>query len=791
MRIILCIVILCFTVIGYGQSPANYSRVQVDLTTGDQHDFVTAGLDLEHGIYLPHRMYIGDLADWEIEQVRQLGFEVEILIENVMEHYANQNATRAPLNCQQYDYTYEIPENFKYGSMGGYLTYSEMIDELDIMANLYPELISVRKQAGTDLSHEGRKIEWVRISDNPNEDESEPEILYTALHHAREPMSLMQMMYYMWYVLENYDSDKEIKYLVNNTEMYFIPCINPDGYVYNETIAPDGGGNWRKNKRDNNNDGIFNEKDDGVDLNRNYAFQWGLDDEGSSAAPGSVTYRGDDPFSEPETRAVRDFLAEHNFSLALNYHAYGNFLLYPWGFDGSVNPDSTVFANFGDLLSSKSGYKAGTTEQTLGYLANGVAADWMYAVHDVIAVTPELGDADWGFWPPESEIVNLSNASLYKNLTLAHLAQKFAVGTEVNADFLTARQGKLDIMVKRFGLASGSLALTVESLSPELTILGSFQEVGFEMFEEEIYQYDYVLSSDAKRGEAYTFVIKIDNGFFEGRETVTKVFSTEELAFEATGESIDGWEVPGTSTWGSTDEESVTGGTSLTDSPYGFYNSGEVNEMILLDPIDLRNAIDAELQFNAKWDIEEIIDYAVVEASSDGVNFFTLCGKHATSGSIFQRTDEPIYDGKQSDWVHESISLADFLGGDLYIRFALYSDAFFELDGIYIDDLSIRVYTAEGTTSIDPIDPESFEFRQYPNPANQASQIQYDFSDLSYDEAILVVHDVMGHVIYKRQLTNSSGSAVLRVGDWPAGIYTTSVLLDGAYLGSQRLVVGH
>jgi len=789
MRIILCLVFLCFAVIGYGQSPSNYSRARVDLTTGNQHDFTTAGLDLEHGIYVPKRMYIGDLADWEIEQIRQLGFEVEILIENVVEYYANQTATREPLYCQEYDYEYEIPKNFTSGSMGGYLTYSEMIDALDLMANMYPDLISIRQQAGTDLTHEGRKVEWVRISDNPNEDEAEPELLYTALHHAREPMSMMQMIYYMWYLLENYGSDSEIKYLINNTEMYFIPCINPDGYIYNQSIAPDGGGNWRKNKRDNNGDNIFNEKDDGVDLNRNYSYQWGLDDEGSSAQEGSVTYRGAEAFSEPETRAVSDFVAEHDFVLALNYHAYGNFLLYPWGFDGSVNPDSTVFTNYGDLLTSRSGYESGTVEQTLGYLANGVAADWMYAIHDVIAVTPELGDVDWGFWPPESEIINLCNASLYKNITLAHLTQKYAVGTEINEDFLTSKEGTLEIMVKRFGLASGSLALTVESQSPELTILGSFQEVGFEMFEEEIYPYDYVLSSDAKQGEEYSFLIKIDNGFFEVLETVTKVYGTETLALDDSGESIDAWEVPGQSTWGSTDEESVTGETSLTDSPYGFYGSDEVNEMILLDPIDLRNAIDAELQFNAKWDIEEIIDYAVVEASSDGINFSTLCGEFSKAGSIFQRTGEAIYDGTQSEWVHESIELDDYIGGELYLRFALYSDAYFELDGIYIDDVTVKVYEVDESTSVKQIDPESFTFHQFPNPANQVAQIQYDFSDVPHDEAVLVVHDIMGHAIYRRQLNNTSGSAVLRVENWPAGIYTTSVLLDGVFVRTERLVV--
>ena len=234
-----------------------YSRVNVDLTTGDPREFAQGGFDLEHGLYLPNRLYISDMSEFEIEQVRAMGFELKVLIDDVQQHYAEQSAQRTQPYCQEYNYEYEVPTNFHYGSMGGYLTYQELIDELDLMGHFYPNLISGRQQAGTELSHEGRRIEWVRISDNADVDESEPEILYTALHHAREPISMMQMVYYMWYLLENYETSKEVKYIVDNTELYFIPCVNPDGYVYNHTIAPDGGGNWRKNKRDNNDDGFL------------------------------------------------------------------------------------------------------------------------------------------------------------------------------------------------------------------------------------------------------------------------------------------------------------------------------------------------------------------------------------------------------------------------------------------------------------------------------------------------------------------------------------------------------
>jgi murein tripeptide amidase MpaA len=71
----------------------------------------------------------------------------------------------------------------------------------------------------------------------------------------------------MWYLLENYGTNDEVTYLVNNHQLYFVPCINPDGYVYNQTTNPNGGGMWRKNRR-NNGGGVY-----GVDLNQNKLFQ--------------------------------------------------------------------------------------------------------------------------------------------------------------------------------------------------------------------------------------------------------------------------------------------------------------------------------------------------------------------------------------------------------------------------------------------------------------------------------------------------------------------------------------
>ena len=103
--------------------------------------------------------------------------------------------------------------------------------------------------------------------------------------HASEPLGMMNIFYFVQLLAENYDSDPELNYLVNNREMWFIPVLNPDGYIYNESIEPNGGGMHRKNRKDT---GCGNGTSRGVDLNRNFGYNWGSDDIGSSPNPCSV-----------------------------------------------------------------------------------------------------------------------------------------------------------------------------------------------------------------------------------------------------------------------------------------------------------------------------------------------------------------------------------------------------------------------------------------------------------------------------------------------------------------------
>ncbi|MEW6743850.1 MAG: M14 family metallopeptidase [Planctomycetota bacterium] len=293
---------------------------------------------------------------------------------------------------------------FGQGSMGGYYTYTEIASILDQLQAQFPTLVSARLSLGKSI--ENRDLWAVVISDNPGASEGEPQLRYDALHHAREPQGMQTLLWFMLFCLEGYGSDPLATYLVNNREMWFIPCANPDGYVYNETIAPNGGGMWRKNRRLNG-DGTR-----GVDLNRNYPYQWGYDDWGSSGWPDSEVYRGTGPASEPETAAMVSFITAKEFSTALSIHTYSDLWLYPYGYDNVLPSNNSQYQEISALATEVNGYDYGPTYSTI-YPANGITLDYDHGVHGTMSWTPEIGgDDDGGFWPPSTNIVPLAEENL-------------------------------------------------------------------------------------------------------------------------------------------------------------------------------------------------------------------------------------------------------------------------------------------------------------------------------------------------------------------------------------------
>lgn len=395
-----------------------YSKIRIYISSvADIHYLQQSGLGLEHFRIKEEKYLDATLNNEQIDILETTGVQYEILIDDVIEHY-NQHIrmSEEELIPLEKDLKEQFAiAGFEFGSMGGFYTYSEIVTELDSMRLLYPNLISVKQSIG--LSIDSLDIWMVKISDNTDIDEEEPEVLYTALHHACEPQGMATVMYFMYYLLENYGSDPDVTFIVDNRELYFVPIVNPDGYVYNEQKNPNGGGMWRLNRRNNDNGSK------GVDLNRNYGYMWGYNDVGSNPNPSSSVYRGSGPFSEPETQAIRDFCLGHNFRLAFNYHTYGNHLLLPWGYIYyDYTPDSSTFVDLAIEMTQYNNYSYSASNNYWG-VTNGCSNDWMYGEQvkkrKIFAMTPEVGSEIDGFWPSPKRIYYQAEANVFPNLLLA------------------------------------------------------------------------------------------------------------------------------------------------------------------------------------------------------------------------------------------------------------------------------------------------------------------------------------------------------------------------------------
>jgi hypothetical protein len=300
-------------------------------------------------------------------------------------------------------------------NLGEYRTYSETVARLQGLAGDYPGLVSMFS-IGTSI--EGRTIWAVKLSDNAAVDEDEPEVLYMGCHHARELMAVEMPLRFFEYLVTGYSGNAQVQQLVDEREIFFVPIVNPDGYVYvqnNHTGDPNGW--WRKNRRNNGN-GTF-----GVDLNRNYGYNWGYDNVGSSPSTNSGTYRGTAPFSEPETQAVRDFCAAREIVIWLSYHSYGDLFLYPWGYDHEYTTEHAIYRGIADEITATNAYLGGNPAEGAIYLTNGGSDDWGHADvaarPRIFAFTPEVG---YTFAPPESLIAPTFDLLLPMNLTIAELA---------------------------------------------------------------------------------------------------------------------------------------------------------------------------------------------------------------------------------------------------------------------------------------------------------------------------------------------------------------------------------
>jgi len=291
-----------------------------------------------------------------------------------------------------------------------YHTYDSMTLLLNNLSHAHPDIM---KLTSIGTTYEGREIWMVRLSENVTRDEDEPEVLFMGAHHGDEKPSFEVLIFFINYIIDTYqmniiDNDgdgssdenpeyKRVRDILNTTQIYIIPMVNPDGVEYG----------WRKNREPNYGaDGLStNITSYGVDLNRNYGHMWNivylfpenyfleylLDDQ-------SWIYRGETPFSEIETQAVKRFIENHEISISLSYHDYGEFMIFPWMHTSRHTPHESLFRSIGTNMSIINNYELkiygqyGDREYIIPRYQGtpGSSENWLYGEHGILAFTMEL-----------------------------------------------------------------------------------------------------------------------------------------------------------------------------------------------------------------------------------------------------------------------------------------------------------------------------------------------------------------------------------------------------------------
>jgi carboxypeptidase T len=241
------------------------------------------------------------------------------------------------------------------------------------------------------VSTEGRRIRALRISNAPPD---APAIVLNGGQHAREWISVMVTACIADRLITDAQVDPKVQGLLERNTVWVAPVINPDGYVY----SWESDRYWRKNRQGKH----------GVDLNRNWSVGFG--GRGSSSNKRSQIYRGPHAFSEPETRALRDLILREPVAAHIDFHSFGQLILYPWSHTKKPAPDLDRLASLGRAMATAIAGTHGKVYRPIAaqdlYTAGGTALDWSYGERSAMGYTIELRPSGGnGFVLPPEQIV--------------------------------------------------------------------------------------------------------------------------------------------------------------------------------------------------------------------------------------------------------------------------------------------------------------------------------------------------------------------------------------------------
>ncbi len=284
----------------------------------------------------------------KFEVVRRATDGFEVIVPQKESNHLKTLAPHARLILSDIAAQMPVIKDFAAAGEGGYRTYDSLMEELEGLAESYPDLVQVMVYG---RSAQGHPLFAVKVSDNVQQDEAEPELMITAATHGDEIITTEILVNLMEEMLAGYGENARFTNMVDGHEMFFIPVFNPDGFV-------------RRTRYDNN-----------VDPNRSYPYP-------------------DDPDARPTASVAGAIQFFHSRDIAgsLDIHAYGELVMYPWAYtyDSVPEKDRVVMDALGRRMAEINGYTYGPISKVI-YVAPGSSADYYYWKNGTIAMAVEVG----------------------------------------------------------------------------------------------------------------------------------------------------------------------------------------------------------------------------------------------------------------------------------------------------------------------------------------------------------------------------------------------------------------
>lgn len=722
------------------QQNEKHSQVKIfNVSESDIKRMEDAGLHLDHAENTEGNM-ITWLSASEMEMLKKSGVNFQVTVADWMEYYnALPKMTDAEMRAAIESSTSDMNITHSvYGSMGGYMTYAQILGKLDTMRLEYPNLVSTKFSIGS--THLGNQQWTIRVSNSPDAPTGRPEVWFHSLIHAREPMGMTQNMYFIYWLLENYNIHPLATYILRYREIYLTPVFNVDGYLHNQSTNPNGGGMWRISRKPCTGG-------TGADMNRNYgpyAF-WnfgGPGGSGSTTVCGGETFRGDLPFDQVETQNAMNFVNSRNFKGVLSYHTYGNYFIRPWGYSGVSSPDEDIFQNFSADMALHNHYTVGRSLETVNYTVRGTTDDWYYndSGHaKIIAMTPEVGTGTDGFWPAQNRILPLAQGTIWSNIYFSLGAGGYVAPTRTQLNkisYAAGESGSLKVHFKNKGLiTANNVKIELASTSPFINISSAtFNYNSITSYYQDSVTLNFNVLSGAPNntGLPITLRIKQNDTSIVHTQKLYVCIGNGNLTLSDSAENGNGnWTMSGG--WNTTTTQSYSPTRSFTESPTGNYGNSSNRTMTLTAGRNISSAPVTILTFYHKFNIH-VLDNAYIDVSSD-------------NGTTWQSAK--YYYGVQNDWQQEVLDITELAGASstFKIRFSVVTNTNTVADGWYVDNIKISNYpdvlTSTGNNGQLPL---KFALEQnYPNPFNPATVIKYQVPENT--NVRIVVYDMLGKVV--------------------------------------------